>query len=279
MPRAVGEAVLGVDVGATLAKLAVRADGRTRYASHPARALGVVCAEIEASAPARVGLTGGGAPDVAERLGLPEARLARVDEFRAWARGAASLVREQGGDADGPHLVVSLGTGTSVLLVDGERVSRVGGTALGGGTLVGLGTALLGVGRFDELCRLAAVGDRSRVDLRVSDIYRRSDLPLVGDLTAASFGKLALDGEAETAPEDVAAALMGLVGENVALICGGLAAASGARRVLYGGSTLHGNPALGDVLLYVSRLAGMDPALLERGEYAGARGALEGAAA
>ena len=77
------------------------------------------------------------------------------------------------------------------MLVDGERVTRLGGTALGGGTLLGLGAALTGVAEFDRLLSLAGDGDRRRVDLLVSDIYRAGDLPLPGDLTAASFGKLA----------------------------------------------------------------------------------------
>ena len=38
-----------------------------------------------------------------------------------------------------------------MLLVEPERATRVGGTALGGGTLLGLGSALVGTADFDEL--------------------------------------------------------------------------------------------------------------------------------
>ena len=75
------------------------------------------------------------------------------------------------------HLVVSVGTGTSVMLVDGLSVTRVGGTALGGGTVMGLGSLLTGSLRFSHLAGLAAEGQRQNVDLRVSDIYRPGEIP------------------------------------------------------------------------------------------------------
>jgi type II pantothenate kinase len=113
------------------------------------------------------------------------------------------------------------------------------------------------------------------VDLLVSDIYRAGEIPLAGELTAANFGRLAL-AEAGEAPsrEDLAHALMGLVGENVALVCGGLAAAAQVNRVVFGGSTLRGNPALVEVLDTITRALGRTPVFLREGEFAGALGAL-----
>ena len=66
-----------------------------------------------------------------------------------------------------------------------------------------------------------------------------------------------------------------LVGENVALICTGLAAAHGVRRIVYGGSTLRGNGALHLVLTMITAAFGREPLFLEDGEFAGALGALE----
>ena len=174
---------------------------------------------------------------------------------------------------------MSLGTGTSVMLADRLSVSRVGGTALGGGTVMGLGALLLGHSNFDEICALAARGDRRNGDMLVSDIYRPGEIALTGDLTAANFGKPGLSSSRKPKPEDVAAAIMGLVGENVALICAGLAAPHGIRHVVFGGSTLRENPSLRGVLHEITSAFGRDPVFLERGEYAGAVGALELAAA
>jgi pantothenate kinase len=67
---------------------------------------------------------------------------------------------------------------------------------------------------------------------------------------------------------------MGLVGENIALICGGLAAATQVRRIVFAGSTLRGNPALVEVLREITRALGREPIFLAQGEHAGALGAL-----
>jgi len=64
-----------------------------------------------------------------------------VKEFDAWASGSGRMMAEVGIDPAEPYLLVSLGTGTSAMLVRPGSVSRVGGTALGGGTVVGLGAA------------------------------------------------------------------------------------------------------------------------------------------
>lgn len=228
-----------------------------------------MAAEVESAGPDRVGLTGGGAAQLADLLSMDTAR---VDEFSAWRRGANQLLREAGVEAE-RYLLVSLGTGTSVMLVDGAKTTRVGGTALGGGTVVGLGAGLVGTPCFGELVALARSGDRRRVDLLVSEI---GDIPLPGDVTASCLAKLARP--ADSSPRDagdIAHAVMGLVGENVALICNALAAANGVRRIVYAGSTLRDNPTLVDILGGITAVLGQEPVILPKGEFAGALGALE----
>ena len=268
-----GRVRLGVDVGATLAKLAIaRGEGRVEYRLAPAHAIERLALEVEGLAPDRVGVTGGGALPLSRSLSLDTTA---VDEFEAWGAGSHALLQQEGRATGQRHLLVSLGTGTSAMLVDGARVTRVGGTALGGGTLLGLGAALTGVADFEQLVALAGEGDRRRVDLLVSDIYRAGSLPLPGDLTAASFAKLADPARREaSAPRDLAHAVMGLIGENVGLVCGALAIAAGVERIVFGGTTLRGNRALVEIL---SRLcAGMsrEAIFLRDGEFAGALGAL-----
>jgi len=266
--------VIGVDAGATLVKIATRSTkGALSYRLAPATALPEVAETIRAARPERVGLTGGGAAKLEQRL---DGQTLRVNEFAAWGDGAAELLQGLALGSARRYLLVSLGTGTSVMLVDGMAVSRIGGTALGGGTVVGLGAALLDRSDFSEIAGLAERGDRRSVDLLVSDIYRPGEIPLLGDLTAASFGKLArLDGEqAKPAREDLARAVMGLVGENVALICAGFGAAHHVSRVVFGGSTLRHNRTLRDVLQLITSALGYEAIFLPDGEFAGALGAL-----
>jgi type II pantothenate kinase len=264
---------VGVDIGATLAKIALRSPERgVEFRLEPAGALDRVAALLAGARPARVGLTGGGAVELARRLG-PESL--RVNEFAAWGAGAKALLEGDGGAPSDRYLLVSVGTGTSVMLADGMSVQRIGGTALGGGTLLGLGALLLGTRRFAELVELAASGDRRRVDLLVSDIYRPGEIALAGDLTAANFGKAGLRvGAAGPARADVAHALMGLVAENVALICAGLGAALQVRTVVFGGSTLRENRPLVEILGQITGFTGTHPTFLPDGEFAGALGAL-----
>jgi type II pantothenate kinase len=266
-PRPRGTAA-GADVGATLVKLAFRdAAGHTTTASLPADALDAVAQRLRDLAPGELGVTGGGAPRLAERLARPAVM---VGEFEAWAEGARQLL---GRDPPERFLVVSVGTGTSALLVDPGCVTRAGGTALGGGAILGLGAVLFGERSFDAIAALAQRGDRRRVDLLISDIYPAGDFLLPGDVNAASFAKLA---RADSAPAaaDLAHAVMGLVGENIALICAGIAARSNTELIAFGGSTLRANPALNAILGGVCAALGRKPHFLAEGQYTGAIGAL-----
>jgi len=267
---------VGIDSGASLTKVAIRSGREMLHRVLPAGDARPAEKLVGELAPRRIGLTGGGAGELSRRLG---AEAVRVNEFAAWGAGASALLDAEGREAPHPFLLVSLGTGTSVMLADRLSVNRVGGTALGGGTVMGLGALLLGRASFDEICALASRGDRRHIDMLVSDIYRPGEIPLTGDLTAANFGKPSLRSGTKPKPEDVAAAIMGLVGENVALICGGLAAPHAVRHIVFGGSTLRDNPALREVLRDITSALGREPVFLERGEYAGAVGALELAAA
>jgi type II pantothenate kinase len=263
--------LVGADVGATLVKLAIRDPvGDTALETFPVEQLEAVARRLAAAGTVRVGVTGGGAHRLAHLL---DSDTARVDEFDAWSIGARRMLRGRGVDL-GRFLLVSVGTGTSAMLVDGSEVSRIGGTALGGGTVMGLGAVLTGERGFDRIADLAVEGDRRRVDLLISDVYPEGDFLLPGDVNAASFARLA-QREDRADPADLAHGVMGLVGENVALICCGLAAAAKVERIVWGGTTLRNNPALVAILSGASRALGRQPTFLPKGEFVGALGALE----
>jgi type II pantothenate kinase len=262
----------GVDIGATLAKVALRqGDGQVSLAMGAADGLEPLVEHLNALAPPCIGLTGGGALRLAKLL---QSDTAQVEEFAAWSTGARRLLR--GGDAPERFLLASVGTGTSVVRVGSGPIERVGGTALGGGTIMGLAAALFGEYSFERIAALACEGDRRDVDLLVGEIYRDGGFQLPPELNAASFGKLALArDQASTDPCDLAHALMGMVGENVALLCAALANAAGVEHVVFGGSTLRNNEALSGILRGVCFAKGLASTVLPQGEFAGAIGALE----
>ena len=270
--------MVGVDAGATLAKLAIRNPaGELRFRIVPSYAIEQAAREVESLSPDSVGLTGAGAPQLRPLLGLDTTD---VSEFAAWCAGARALLARQGAAPTSRDLLVSLGTGTSVMLLERDGAHRVGGTALGGGTLLGLASLALGVADYDEFLALAERGDRRNVDLLVGDIDPTGEFPLPPQITAASLAKLARpdrDGAAD--PADVAHALIGLVGENVGMLCGMLATQNEVERILFGGSTLRGNGPLRDLLAVFGRVYHKPIVFLEDGGFAGAVGALEVAAA
>ncbi len=264
-------AAVGVDLGASLTKLAIRDEhGDQELRLLPAGSGEELLQLLADLDPERIGLTGAGATGLAQSLG---GEPVAVNEFAAWGRGATLLLRAQGLDTREPFLLVSMGTGTSAMQCDGMTVNRVGGTALGGGTVLGLGSLLIGESEFERLAELAAKGDRRNVDLLVGDIYRPGEIALIGDATAASFGKRQTR-EERPSDEDLAHAIMGLVAENVALLCVALAAAQQTKRVVYGGSPLRGNDPLRDILIGTTKVFGREGIRLDNGEFAGALGAL-----
>jgi type II pantothenate kinase len=269
--REEGRRAAGVDVGATLVKLALRGeDGGTAFESLPAADLDRVSERLARWAPEELGLTGCGAPGLGPDW---NARAVSIGEFEAWAAGARTLLTAAAEPAPERFLMVSLGTGTSALLVEPGSVTRVGGTALGGGTVVGLTAALTGERDFATIAELARRGDRRRVDLLISDVYPQGFM-LPGDANAASFAKLSRSAVGGASLADLAHGVIGLVAENVGLICAGLAVRCDVERVVFGGSTLELGSTLTIILDVVCRMFGRSAHFLEDGRYAGALGAL-----
>ncbi len=256
---------VGVDAGATLCKL-VRGAGAGEAVVVAADDLQAARKQIQDWDARSVAATGGGAQRLVALL--PELRVERFPEFEAWGRGVPLLAKREGLELPDGYLVVSLGTGTSILWVRDGRCERVGGSALGGGSLLGLGQLLLEVDSFERIAELARNGDRRRVDLLVGDIYGDDETPLPRELNAASFGKID-----SRDPADLASALMGLLGENIALISGELARAREVDVIVYCGSTLNQNPVLSQTLDLVSRTMGREALFPAAGAFGGAIGA------
>ena len=107
-----------------------------------------------------------------------------------------------------PYLLVNIGSGVSMIKVEGPRkYSRIGGTSLGGGTLWGLLSLITGARTFDEMLTLADKGDNGQVDMLVGDIYGAEGYGKIGlkkETIASSFGKVyKMKREAEREAEDV----------------------------------------------------------------------------
>ncbi|MQM06379.1 hypothetical protein Taro_039198 [Colocasia esculenta] len=213
--------------------------------------------------------TGGGAYKFAdvfkERLGVS---LEKEDEMDCLVAGANFLLKAIRHEAfthmEGqkefvqidqndlyPYLLVNIGSGVSIIKVDGEgKFQRVSGTNVGGGTFWGLGKLLTKCKSFDELLELSQHGDNSNLDMLVGDIYggvdyakRRLQIGLSASTIASSFGK-AISGNKELSdyrPEDISLSLLRMISYNIGQISYLNALRYGLKRIFFGGFFIRGH--------------------------------------
>jgi len=183
-----------------------------------------------------------------------------------------------------PYLVVTIGTGVSVLRVDGPRkYERVSGSTIGGGTYLGLIRLLTDVEDFDDVLRLSERGDPSKVDMMVGDIYGENSgalekLGLPSNLVASSFGKLVAkeDPAAGLKQEDLARALLFMITTNIGQVAYLNAKLMNTPRIYFVGNFLRQNKIsqrrLSYAIDYWSK-GEMEALFLEHEGYFGALGA------
>ena len=150
-------------------------------------------------------------------------RLLPVNEVPAIGRGGlhlAGLDEQQKKGRAKKHngaLVVSAGSGTAMVAARGCQAHHVTGSAVGGGTLQGLGRLLLGTADACEIDRLAQQGNANAADLTLAEAIGSTVGHLPADTNAVNFGRLARQ-SADLSPEDLAAAIVRLVGQVIAVI-------------------------------------------------------------
>lgn len=215
---------------------------------------------------ARLAATGGRSRELPGHLG--DTPVTTIGEMSAIGRGGQAVV----GSSDEPLLVVSCGSGTAAVAARGEIYTHVSGTAVGGGTLQGLGRLLLGTADPRAIDGLAAHGDRNGVDLALGDVVGAGIGLLHADTTAVNFGRI---GREAFSPrrEDVAAGLVTLVGQTIGLIAINAARAQSIARILLIGRLLD-LPTLQDAVLKVGGLYGVTLEVAPNPGYVTALGAL-----
>ena len=116
-------------------------------------------------------------------------------------------------------IVVSLGTGTAIIhakrTADGTLTEYLGGTGVGGGTILGLSRKMLGIGSIEHLEQISEGGDLGQVDLRIKDISKSGTFKGVNEnLTASNFGNLS----DLASKKDIALGIFNMVSETVAMM-------------------------------------------------------------
>ena len=115
-------------------------------------------------------------------------------------------------------IVVSMGTGTALMYAKKEgnktKTTYLGGTGVGGGTLIGLSKKMIGVDTIEHIQTLCESGNLDNVDLKIKDMSKDESLQINRELTAANFGKLS----DMATNEDLALGIANMVGETIAML-------------------------------------------------------------
>ncbi len=203
-----------------------------------------------------------------------QASVVKVSEVAAIGRGGLYLAELD------EALIVSAGSGTAMIAArssgrDGGAESKhVTGSAVGGGTLQGLARLLIGTTDPQEINTLAEQGDSNQVDLTLIEAAGGAIGSLPADANAVNFGKLARAGFNEQASrEDLAAGLVCLVGQVIAVIAINAARAEKLDRIVVIGH-LADMPSVGKVLTTVAGYYGADIRIAPTPGYGTVLGAL-----
>ena len=207
--------VIGIDVGGSTTKIVGLKDGEIISpmfitATDPVSSLfgafgkyiynnKIALSDIE-----HVMITGVGSAYVEGNIyGLPTTK---ADEFQSDGLGA-----HFGSKLD-KLIVGSMGTGTTLIQVEGDNIRYLGGLGMGGGTLMGLSSLLLKTTNIDTIQELAERGNVKNVNLQIEDICKNDleGLPLYA--TASLFGKVA---NSHACDEDIAIGIYYLVIQTI----------------------------------------------------------------
>lgn len=206
-----------IDFGASNTDIVVREGSATRHWTLPSEG------QPDEARIRRVLAAGGVAPRDVEwiavtggnRTMLPhtidDRVLHRVDEVLAIGRGGLALANLESA------LVTSAGSGTACVAATMNGAQHVTGTGVGGGTLVGLGRLLLGTVDPREIDVLAQRGSDTAYNLTIAEVLGGAIGSLPPETTAVNFGRVARH-PVEASREDMAAALVNMVGQVIAVI-------------------------------------------------------------
>lgn len=130
----------------------------------------------------KVIMTGVGASFIGEQLlGLS---VEKIEEFKALGHGGLFL------SGLNKAIIVSMGTGTAFVKANQGCIQHLGGTGVGGGTILGLSKAMVNLTSFETIIETSRTGSPEHVDLSVGDISRTEVGNLPSSITASNFGKM-----------------------------------------------------------------------------------------
>lgn len=220
---------------------------------------------LDASCIKIIGVTGGKSSDLSDSLeGI---KIVKINEIEAIGLGAKKIY----GIEDDSSLVVSAGTGTACVHVQGNHFNHLGGIAVGGGMLEGLGSLLFNNSHGLEINEFAQKGFRAELDLLIGDVVNKIG-NLSPEITAVNFGQ-ARNTSADTM-ENTSAALCNMIGEVIGTVAYLNALLIGSNKACFIGRTSY----LSEIIRGINQrleLAGIEGKYNDNREYGNVIGVLE----
>jgi type II pantothenate kinase len=227
--------IIGIDIGSTITKAVSVEDGRvTRKVKTKAidavtsatGAFGKMLVEngIKLGEIEKIRMTGAGSSKIKDGIfGIPTEN---VEEVRAIGIGGMFLAKRDN------IVITNIGTGTILIEAQKDKILHLGGSGVGGGTILGLSKRLISLSALGDIMAAAEGGSRKSVDLLIEDILESDMSFLSRESTAANFGKM-LD---TAKPEDIALAILNMVFEVIGMLSVFAARGKGIDTVLVTGS-------------------------------------------
>jgi type II pantothenate kinase len=221
--------------------------------------------KIDLSAITCIGVTGGKSSNIQGPINsIP---VVVINEIEAIGQGAKILYNINTEST----LVISAGTGTACVQVTGDSFNHLGGIAVGGGMLEGLGSLLFKNSNGYEINEFGKKGSRAELDLLIGDVVNTIG-NLSPDITAVNFGKARYP--AVDTMENTSSALCNMIGEVIGTVAYLNALLIGSSKACFIGRTSY----LSEVVEGINQrldLAGVNSEYADNREYGNVIGVLE----
>ena len=233
--------IIGIDIGSTTTKAVSIEPGvggkpgrvirkiKTKAADAITSATGafgkmIIENDIRMTDIQRILITGAGSSKLnSDLFGIPTEK---VDEITAIGIGGMFLSGKEN------IIITNIGTGTAIIDARGGSISHLGGSGVGGGTILGLAKKLLATSDFSGIMKLAEQGNLNQVDLLLEDIMETDISFLNKEATASNFGKM-LDAAGSG---DIALGILNLVYQVIGMLSVFAAKSKNTDRVIVTGN-------------------------------------------
>ncbi len=193
--------ILSIDLGSTITDI-VYLDNNTITKSTFIKSKDFKTESLDLTNITHIYATGCGAKDLPNNINNIEIRT--IDEIKAIGRGGLKVSNTK------KALIVNIGSGTCMVSAENNNYEHIGGTPIGGATLMGLGKLILNTDNIEEIQALAKHGNLDNIDLTLKKIYPEGIGKLNPDATASHFGNLK-----EANNNDKALALLNMLAQTV----------------------------------------------------------------